>query len=49
MKVEIEQKGNHIFDDDRVALKRLIRLLQITSCPRLIDDNYQELSGKEVV
>lgn len=49
MKIEIKQNGEPILDDDKLALKRLIRLLEITSCPRLIDDDYDELSGKELV
>lgn len=47
MEIEVQQNGENILDDDQVALKRLIRLLQITSCPKLIDESYNEISGKE--
>lgn len=47
MELEVEREGEKILDDDRTALKRLIRLLQITSNPKLIDESYKEESGKE--
>jgi SNF2 family DNA or RNA helicase len=46
--IELVQDGEIIVDDDSVALKRLLRLLQIASNPRLINDDYQEQSGKEI-
>ncbi len=47
LKIEIEQDGNTIIDDDGVALKRLLRLLQIASNPRLLNETYTAISGKE--
>jgi SNF2 family DNA or RNA helicase len=49
MKIEVEREGEKILDDDHAALKRLIRLLQITSNPKLIDESYKEVSGKEKI
>ena len=45
--VEIKKYEKRILDDDKESLKRLIRLNQITSNPKLIDDSYDEISGKE--
>ena len=47
LQVEVEKRGISYIEDDSVALKRLLRLNQITSNPRLIDDSYKEISGKE--
>ena len=47
MEVEFERDGNKIVDDSRQTLKRLLRLLQVTSNPRLINDRFQFKSGKE--
>lgn len=42
------QKGDEtILDENDVSLKRLLRLIQIASNPRLIDDYYIDESGKE--
>ncbi|MBE5930298.1 MAG: DEAD/DEAH box helicase [Lachnospiraceae bacterium] len=48
LEVEISQEGETIIDDDSAALKRLLRLNQVASNPRLIDDEYEGPSGKEV-
>lgn len=45
--IEVERDGKRVIDDDSEALKRLLRLNQIASNPRLIDDSYSEESGKE--
>lgn len=43
------QKNNNAFlDDESVALKRLLRLVQIASNPRLVNELYSEESGKEI-
>lgn len=47
LSVEIEKEGKRIIDDDSETLKRLIRLNQVSSNPRLIDDSYDQISGKE--
>lgn len=47
LEIEVKQGGKTIVDDDSVALKRLLRLLQITSNPRLLHETYAAISGKE--
>ena len=47
LEIEVSQNNESFLDDDSVALKRLLRLNQITSNPKLIDDNYEEESAKE--
>lgn len=47
LQVEVTQNGETILDDDSSALKRLLRLNQVASNPRLLDDNYNEKSGKQ--
>ena len=46
---EYKKDGNYIIEDESVTLKRLLRLNQITSNPRLIDESYDEISGKEII
>ena len=44
----IVQKGDTtILDESEATLKRLLRLIQIASNPRLVDDYYGYFSGKE--
>ena len=47
MEIEIERDGNVVIDDSHQALKRLLRLLQVTSNPKLIDEKFSFKSGKE--
>lgn len=47
LRVELSKNGRIFIDDDQVALKRLLRLSQVASNPRLLDDRYDEESGKE--
>ncbi len=47
MRVEVKKNGQSYYDDDSVALKRLLRLNEVASNPRLIDERYTPLSGKE--
>lgn len=47
LELEVKRDGEMYVDDDSVALKRLLRLLQITSNPRLVSDKYSAVSGKE--
>lgn len=47
MMVEVNRDGERFLDDDSAALKRLLRLTQIASNPRLIDQTYAAESGKE--
>lgn len=48
LKIEVIKDGNRIIDDDTESLKRLLRLNQVASNPRLIDDSYSCESGKEI-
>lgn len=48
LEVEVKQAGESIIDDDTIALKRLLRLNQVASNPRLIDEDYNKQSGKEI-
>lgn len=47
MKIEIIKDGNMIVDDSSQALKRLLRLLQVTSNPKIINDSIDIKSSKE--
>lgn len=47
LSIEIKKDGLIEIDDESVSLKRLLRLMQITSNPRLLNEDYQEISGKE--
>lgn len=47
LEIEVKRDGEDIVDDDSVALKRLLRLLQITSNPKLLHETYTAVSGKE--
>lgn len=49
MKIYITKNSIPNEDDDRETLKRMLRLIQVCSNPRLIDDNYVSISGKEEV
>ena len=48
MEIDVKKGEEYIIDDDSVSLKRLLRLMQIVSNPRLLDDRYDEISGKEM-
>ena len=48
LKVEMSKNGETIIDDSSAVVKRLLRLVQVTSNPRLLDDRYDEVSPKEV-
>lgn len=49
LEIEMKQDDTVVIDDDSAVLKRLLRLTQIASNPRLIDDNYEGISAKEHV
>lgn len=49
LQIEVNTGGTLVLDDESVALKRLLRLNQVASNPALIDDSYNEVSGKEIV
>lgn len=46
--LEVEKNGQTFLDDDDAVLKRLLRLNQLASNPKLVDDSYSKLSGKEI-
>ena len=43
---EILHDGKNTLDDAEVILKRLLRLVQVASNPKLVDEGYQETPGK---
>ena len=45
--VEVKQDGEWVVDDDASALKRLLRLTQVSSNPKLVDESYSSISAKE--
>lgn len=49
LRVEVVKDGQLVEDDSSAILKRLLRLVQVTSNPRLIDESYKGVSAKEPV
>lgn len=49
LRVEVEKDGQIIEDDSSAIVKRLLRLVQVASNPRLVDDSYRGNSAKEEV
>ena len=49
LSVEVVKNGELIEDDSSAIVKRLLRLIQVTSNPRLIDDSFLGESAKEAV
>lgn len=47
MAIDVMKSGDIITDESPEAIKRLLRLVQITSNPALIDEGYTEQSSKE--
>lgn len=47
LRIELIKDGEVIIDDDTAIVKRLLRLLQIISNPKLLDEKYSEISSKE--
>ena len=47
--VDVVKDGMKIIDDSSAIVKRLLRLIQVTSNPRLVDESYQGLSAKETL
>ena len=45
----IKRGDETILDESQDAIKRLLRLVQITSNPKLLDDSYVEVSAKEAL
>lgn len=49
LKIEVVKNGKLVEDDSSAIVKRLLRLVQVTSNPRLVDDSFSGESAKEVV
>ncbi len=49
LQIEIKKDEESLIDDESVSLKRLLRLMQVSSNPRLLDEDYNHCSGKETV
>lgn len=49
LKVEVVKKGEIIEDDSSAIVKRLLRLVQVASNPRLVDDSFRGASAKEAI
>ena len=49
LKVDVIQDGELTEDDSSASVKRLLRLVQVTSNPRLVDESYRGESAKEAV
>lgn len=49
LRVEVEKDGEIVEDDSSAIVKRLLRLVQVASNPRLVDDSYRGTSAKEKV
>lgn len=49
MQLLIQHGDITIMDESQDAIKRLLRLVQITSNPKLLDESYIEVSGKEIL
>ncbi len=49
MSLELEQNGEVKFEDLEWILHRMIRLVQITSHPSLVQDKYNEIPGKIIL
>lgn len=47
--VEIEKDGVRLVDDSSATVKRLLRLVQVTSNPKLVDESFAGFSAKEYV
>lgn len=47
MEILVQKEEEAFLDNSEACLKRLLRLLQIASNPRLVDDLYGSFSGKE--
>lgn len=45
--IELYKDGELTIDDSTAIVKRLLRLVQISSNPKLLDDSYDEISAKE--
>ena len=49
LRVEVEKEGQIIEDDSSAIVKRLLRLVQVASNPRLVDESFRGRSSKEMI
>ena len=49
IKIDVVKDGELVEDDSSAIVKRLLRLVQVTSNPQLIDDSFSGESAKEAV
>lgn len=49
MEIEIKRGDQSILDESPGTIKRLLRLVQVTSNPKLLDDSYSAISSKEIL
>ena len=49
MRILLKKGDKSILDESTDTIKRLLRLVQIASNPKLLDDSYQTISAKEVL
>jgi SNF2 family DNA or RNA helicase len=49
LKIEVKKDGRLVEDDSSAIVKRLLRLIQVTSNPFLVDESYRGRSAKEKV
>lgn len=49
MRLMLKKGEESILDESTDTIKRLLRLVQITSNPKLLDDSYEEQSAKEIL
>ncbi len=49
LRVEVVKNGEKVIDDSSAMVKRLLRLIQVTSNPLLIDESFTGKSAKEAV
>lgn len=49
LRVEVIKNGEEVEDDSSAVVKRLLRLVQVTSNPRLVDESYIGESAKEKI
>lgn len=47
LQTEVQKDGKLILDDETASLKRILRLLQVASNPKLVDERYNGTSCKE--
>lgn len=48
LQAEVLKDGHYQIDDSSAVVKRLLRLVQVASNPRLVDESFKDKSAKEV-